>query len=101
MLSGRRWPCVGSSGCGRFAGGRGGHKIAGATVFKGIEGFGSRKEIHVVKVFSWSPNLPIVIEVVDSNENIERILPLIRPMLKKGLFTSARVEYEFHVPAKR
>ena len=40
--------------------------VAGATVFRGIEGFGGHGEVHIAKVFSWLPNLPILIEGLKS-----------------------------------
>jgi PII-like signaling protein len=68
-------------------------QIAGATVFRGIEGYGSHHEIHVAKVFSWIPNLPIVIEVVDDAENIDAILPELQTIVGEGLITLEAAEY--------
>jgi PII-like signaling protein len=67
--------------------------IAGATVFRGIEGFGSSHEIHMAKVFSWLPNLPIVIEVVDEAGAIEALLPQLRAMIGEGLITLEAAQY--------
>ena len=51
--------------------------IAGATVFRGIEGYGQHDQIHIARVFSWLPNLPILIEVVDDKDKIDQILPIL------------------------
>src|SRR5262249_45641652 len=67
--------------------------IAGATAFRGIEGYGSHHEIHVAKAFSWIPNVPIVIETVDDAEKIEAILPGLKQLVGEGLFTTETVEY--------
>lgn len=67
--------------------------VAGATVFRGIEGFGSHHEIHIAKVFSWIPNLPILIEVVDSAEKLEEILPELEDLVGEGLVTLEAAEY--------
>jgi PII-like signaling protein len=67
--------------------------IAGATVFRGIEGFGSRQQIHVAKVFSWVPNLPIVIEVVEDAHALEPLLPELQAMIGDGLITLEAAHY--------
>lgn len=67
--------------------------IAGATVFRGIEGYGSHHEIHIAKAFSWIPNLPILIEVVDDPENIAAILPELEALVGEGLITLEAAEY--------
>ena len=66
-------------------------KIAGATVFRGIAGFGADSNIHSSDILSISKNLPIIIEVVDSDENISRIRPLIEDFLESGLITLQKV----------
>lgn len=67
--------------------------VAGATVFRGIEGFGSHREIHVAKVFSWVPNLPVLIEVVEDAVVIERLLPELRAAIGDGLITVEAAQY--------
>lgn len=67
--------------------------VAGATVFRGIEGFGGHGQIHVAGVFSWMPNLPILIEVVDEPEIIASVLPRLTAMITEGLITSERLRY--------
>ncbi|TAM61442.1 DUF190 domain-containing protein [bacterium] len=66
---------------------------AGATVFRGVEGFGAHRELHQASVFSLRPNLPILIEVVDDEERIDALVPLIGEMVSEGLLTLERVEY--------
>jgi len=56
-------------------------KLAGATVFKGIEGFGSSLHMHTARIIEITENLPMVIEVVDKPKEIHRALNAIEPML--------------------
>ncbi len=65
-------------------------KIAGATVYKGIEGFGQTAEIHRPGVLTH--NAPIVVTVVDSAENIARLLPVVEEMMDKGLIALSDAE---------
>ena len=67
--------------------------VAGATVFRGIEGFGSHQQIHMAKAFSWIPNLPILIEVVDDAEKLDAILPELQALIGEGLLTLEAAEY--------
>jgi uncharacterized protein len=69
------------------------HGVAGATVFRGIEGYGGHREIHVAKALSWAPNLPIVIEVVDDDATIEAIVPGLEELIREGLMTVEAAEY--------
>lgn len=71
-------------------------RVAGATVFRGLEGFGSHRELHVSTFFSLMPNLPILIEVVDTDERIERVLPKLEEMVAEGLITLERVDFTFY-----
>ncbi|GAB1349195.1 DUF190 domain-containing protein [Ignavibacteriales bacterium] len=59
--------------------------LAGATVFKGIMGFGGRSRIHTTKILRLSEDLPLIIEIVDQNDKIEKFLPII-----DDLFTRAK-----------
>lgn len=67
--------------------------MAGATVFRGIEGYGQHQKIHLAKVFSWLPNLPVLIEVVDDADKIEQILPDLEELVGEGLVTLEAAEY--------
>jgi uncharacterized protein len=64
-------------------------KIAGATVFRGLEGFGDNAEIHRSHLLTH--DLPIVIQIVDSEENIQRLLPVVEDMMDKGLIAMSDV----------
>jgi PII-like signaling protein len=67
--------------------------VSGATVFRGIEGFGEHHEIHIAKIFRWVPNLPILIEVVDDWAVLEPLLGDLERMLGEGLLTIESVRY--------
>jgi PII-like signaling protein len=64
-------------------------KIAGATVFRGLEGYGETAEIHRPRILTH--DLPILIEIVDSEENIQRLLPVLEEMMDKGLIAMSGV----------
>jgi PII-like signaling protein len=66
--------------------------LAGATVFKGVMGFGAHSRIHSAKVLQLSEDLPLMIEIVDSEEKIRAFLPLLDTMVREGLVTLERVE---------
>lgn len=66
--------------------------LAGATVLRGIAGFGKSSRMHVAHVLRLSEDLPIVIECVDSAEKIESILPVLDAMIGDGLVTLEKVE---------
>lgn len=61
--------------------------LAGATVLRGIEGFGKSSRIHTAAILRLSEDLPIVIEVIDKTERIDAVLPLIEEMVTEGLVT--------------
>lgn len=61
--------------------------LAGATVLKGVMGFGGNSRIHTAKVLRLSEDLPIVVEIVDKPERIQAILPHIDAMVQEGLVT--------------
>jgi PII-like signaling protein len=66
--------------------------LAGATVLRGPMGFGKSSRLHVAKPFKLSTDLPIVIELVDSQEKIEAFLPAVDAMIDSGLVTLERAE---------
>jgi PII-like signaling protein len=66
--------------------------LAGATVLRGIEGFGADSRLHTARILRLSDDLPVVIEIVDSAEQIDRILPLLDEMVGEGMVTLERVE---------
>jgi uncharacterized protein len=71
--------------------------LAGATVIRGIEGFGADSRIHTSRILRLSEDLPVVIEIVDTDERIEQILPLLDEMVGEGMVTLEKV----HVIAYR
>jgi PII-like signaling protein len=66
--------------------------MAGATVLRGIEGFGAKSHLHTARILRLSEDLPIVIEVADTAERIEAIMPRIDEMVSDGMVTLERVE---------
>ncbi len=65
---------------------------AGATVYRGVAGFGAHSRLHTAALLRLSADLPLIIEVVDSAERIDRLLPLVGPMVQEGLITLEDVE---------
>ncbi|MCE5187274.1 MAG: DUF190 domain-containing protein [Planctomycetaceae bacterium] len=65
--------------------------IAGATVVRGIMGFGADSRMHTAKILRLSEDLPMVIEIVDKPERIEALLPELDGMIKEGLVTVENV----------
>src|SRR5580704_16671575 len=61
--------------------------LSGATVFKGIEGFGGHSVVHAARVFDLSSDLPVLIEVVDHEDRVRVFLPQLDEMVKEGLVT--------------
>lgn len=66
--------------------------LGGATVFKGIEGFGGHSVVHAARVFALSTDLPVLIEIVDSEEKIRSFIPVLDEMVHEGLITLETVE---------
>jgi PII-like signaling protein len=66
--------------------------MAGATVLRGIEGFGARSVLHTSRILRLSEDLPLVVEVVDTEEKIDAFLREIDAMIGDGLVTVERVE---------
>jgi PII-like signaling protein len=61
--------------------------MAGATVLRGIQGFGANSLIHTTKILRLSEDLPVVVEIVDTEEKIEAFLKTIDPAITEGLVT--------------
>ncbi len=72
------------------------HHLAGATVFRGPMGFGKSSHLHTSGIMRLSFDLPIVIEIVDSEEKIQGFLPAIESILSPGLVTIERVQAIFY-----
>ena len=66
--------------------------LAGASVFRGIMGFGAHSRIHTARVLRLSEDLPVVVEIVDEEKKIEAFLHLLDEMIGEGLVTLERVE---------
>jgi len=71
--------------------------LAGATVLRGIEGFGADSRLHTSRILRLSEDLPVVIEIVDTAEKVESVLPKLDEMVGEGMLTIERV----HVIAYR
>ncbi len=74
--------------------------LAGATVLRGPMGFGAASRIHTAKILRLSMDLPIVIEIVDSEEKIRAFLPLLEGMIGGGLVTLEKVQVIQYRPPK-
>ncbi|MGC2062205.1 MAG: DUF190 domain-containing protein [Thermodesulfovibrionales bacterium] len=68
------------------------NKIAGASVFRGVAGYGGDRVFHTAKILELSTSLPVKIEVVDTEARITAILPEIRQLVSKGLIELADTE---------
>lgn len=66
--------------------------LAGATVFRGIMGYGAHSRIHTAKILRISEDMPFVIEIVDAEENINKIMPFLDKSVREGLVTLERVK---------
>jgi uncharacterized protein len=66
--------------------------LAGATVLRGIEGFGARQHLHSTRILSLSQDLPVLVEAVDTEEKVRAVLPDLDDMLGDGLITLEKVE---------
>ena len=72
------------------------HGLAGATVLRGVEGFGARSRIHTAKILRLSEDLPIVVEIVDVEEKITSFMPVVDDLFSRsgsgGMVTLERAE---------
>ncbi len=66
--------------------------LAGATVLRGPMGFGKSSRLHTSKILRLSEDLPLVIEIVDSEDNINAFLPILDGMMSSGLITLEKVQ---------
>jgi PII-like signaling protein len=66
--------------------------MAGATVLRGPMGFGAHSRLHTAKVLRLSEDLPMVIEIVDTAEKIDVLLPFVDEVVKEGLVTREKVQ---------
>jgi len=70
--------------------------LAGATVLRGLEGFGAHSRLHTARILRLSSDLPIVIEIIDTHEKIEAFLSVIDEVIEDGLATLEKVEIHFY-----
>lgn len=70
--------------------------LAGATVFRGFEGFGARSRIHTSRILRLTEDLPILVEIVDSEDKIQAFLPVLDDMVKEGLVTIEKATVIFY-----
>jgi PII-like signaling protein len=71
--------------------------LAGATVLRGVMGFGANtRKIQTFRFDTLSEDLPIVVEIVDTQENLEKFLDLIGPHIKAGLVTLEKAQIKFY-----
>ncbi len=70
--------------------------LAGATVLRGLEGFGAHSRLHTAKILRVSSDLPIIVEIVDSEEKIEDFLPILDDCLGEGLVTLEKVDVRMY-----
>lgn len=75
--------------------------LAGATVLRGMEGFGASSRIHSAKLLELSTDLPIVIEIVDTLDKIEKFMPLVDELVKEGMATLEKVQIRFYRANKK
>ena len=66
--------------------------LAGATVFRGLMGYGANSRIHTAQILDLSSDLPILVEFIDSAEYIEKLLPFIDEMVQEGMVTIDDIE---------
>lgn len=74
--------------------------LAGATVFRGIEGFGKASTIHTDRILSLGDNLPVAIVIIDTDENVDAFLPVLDEIVTDGLVLKDDAEVIRYVGAK-
>ena len=66
--------------------------LAGATVVRGVMGFGADSRMHTAKILRLSEDLPIIIEIVDTEENLQKLQPFLDETVEEGLITLEKVK---------
>lgn len=74
--------------------------LAGATVLRGVAGFGADSRMHAEKLLTLSEDLPLVVEIVDREESIEAFLPFLDEVVSEGLVTMESVRTVRYRPGK-
>jgi PII-like signaling protein len=70
--------------------------LAGATVLRGLEGYGAHSRVHTAKVLRLSTDLPVIVEIVDTIDKIEAFLPLLDAAVTEGMATVEKVDIRFY-----
>lgn len=65
---------------------------AGATMVRGLAGFGAHNKIHMARLADFAPDLPVLVEWIDSPESVERLLPRVSELITTGMITLEDVE---------
>lgn len=71
-------------------------KLAGATAYRGCEGFGAQSHLHTTKILRLSQALPMIVEIVDTREKIDAFLPKIDEAVSEGLVTLQELDIHFY-----
>lgn len=71
--------------------------IAGATVVRGVEGYGKSNHIHTTRILSLSDDLPLIVTIIDSSEAVERFVEQVLPLVGGGLVTVEDIEVRHYV----
>ncbi len=66
--------------------------LAGATVTRGIMGYGASSRLHSAKLLKLSEDLPVVVEIVDTEENLNKLMPFLEETVTEGLITLEKVK---------
>jgi uncharacterized protein len=75
--------------------------LAGATVLRGLMGFGANSRVHTAKIMRLSEDLPIIIEIVDTEEKIKSFLSDIEGAIKEGLVTLEKADIQIYRSSKK
>jgi PII-like signaling protein len=75
--------------------------FSGATVTRGVAGFGAHSLIHTANILRLSQDLPVIVEVVDTEEQVERLRPILDEMVSEGLVTMEMVTVLRYRPGKK
>jgi uncharacterized protein len=74
--------------------------LAGATVIRGMMGFGAHSRLHTFKIERLSQDLPIIVEIVDTREKLEKFLALIDKEIEEGMATLEEIQIHFYRSGK-
>jgi PII-like signaling protein len=70
--------------------------LAGATVLRGIMGYGAHSRLHTFKIERLSEDLPVIVEIVDTKEKLDHFLAIIDDIIKEGLATLEKAQIHFY-----